>query len=110
VLPKPHRITAPGDFSAVVRGGRRRGGAAIVVHSRPTSATAPARFGFVVSKAVGGSVDRNLVKRRLRASAASRIRDGLRGVDVVVRALPRAIDADWTTLDDELRRGLAVGR
>ena len=36
-------------------------------------ALAPARVGFVVSKAVGGAVDRNLVKRRLRDVMRTRV-------------------------------------
>jgi len=106
VLAKPHRITEAGDFAAVVRRGDRRGGSAIIVHTRNTDPNAPARFGFVVSKAVGGSVQRNLVKRRLRAAAAERIHSGLVGVDVVVRALPASAQAEWATLDAQLHRGL----
>ena len=108
MLAKPHRITEAGEFAAVVRRGDRRGSSAIVVHSRNTDPTAPARFGFVVSKAVGGSVQRNLVKRRLRAAAAERIRGGLSGVDIVVRALPASAQADWATLQSQLTRGIGV--
>jgi ribonuclease P protein component len=59
---------------------------------------APSRFGFIVSKAVGNAVTRNLVKRRLREAAAETLRDRPTGVDVVVRALPAAASADWPTL------------
>ena len=110
MLAKPHRITEAGDFAAVVRRGERRGGSAIVVHTRVTAPAAPARFGFVVSKAVGGSVQRNLVKRRLRALAGERIRDGVNAVDVVVRALPASASADYAALDAQLRRGLSGRR
>lgn len=77
-----------------------------MVHALTTRPAAPARFGFVVGKSVGGAVQRNRVRRRLRASAAERIRDGLGGVDVVVRALPRSTDADFAGLDAQLRGGL----
>lgn len=106
MLAKPHRITEAGDFAAVVRRGERRGGTAIVVHSRATDPSAPARFGFVVSKAVGGAVQRNLVKRRLRSLAGDRIREGFGGSDVVVRALPASASADYRELDAQLQRGL----
>ena len=109
MLAKPHRITEAGDFAAVVRRGERRGGQAIVVHSHETDPASPARFGFVVSKSVGGAVQRNLVKRRLRALAGDRIRDGFSGMDVVVRALPASAEADYRSLDAQLRRG-TVGR
>ena len=50
----------------------------------------PTLVGFVVSGAVGNAVIRNRVKRRLRHLAAARVAGTPAGVDIVVRALPRA--------------------
>jgi len=64
------------------------------------------RVGFVVSKAVGPAVTRNLVKRRLRHLARERVTslpaDGM----LVVRALPPAALASYDELADELDRCL----
>ena len=63
--------------------------------------------GFVVSKAVGGAVTRNLVKRRLRHLARERTRSlPARGM-LVVRALPAAANASYDELARELDRCLA---
>ena len=43
-----------------------------------------------MSKAVGNAVTRNRVKRRLRHLAAAHVADTPVGMDLVVRALPRA--------------------
>lgn len=51
------------------------------------------RVGFVVSKAVGGAVVRNRVKRRLRHLVARQLVGSPTGLDVVVRALPAAATA-----------------
>ena len=48
------------------------------------------RVGFVVSGALGNAVTRNRVKRRLRHLAAAHVADTPVGIDIVVRALPRA--------------------
>jgi len=85
-----------------MKAGRRRSGESVVTHSLTTVPAAPARFGFVVSKAVGGAVRRNVVKRRLRALCAERIASGSAGVDVVVRALPAAATASYDSLRAEL--------
>ena len=68
------------------------------------------RVGFVVSKAVGHAVTRNLVKRRLRHLVRERLgaREGRlppRGM-LVVRALPAAAGATYDDLADELDRCL----
>ena len=63
--------------------------------------------GFVVSKAVGPAVTRNLVKRRLRHLARERTGSlPPRGM-LVVRALPAAADASYDQLARELDRCLA---
>ncbi|HET7072858.1 MAG TPA: ribonuclease P protein component, partial [Mycobacterium sp.] len=67
-----------------------------------------ARAGFVVSKAVGGAVIRNTVKRRLRHLARTEIAALPAGADVVVRALPGAATRSYTQLEIDLREGIAA--
>lgn len=73
-----------------------------MTHLAPSSPEAPARFGIVVSKAVGNAVQRNRVKRRIRAVAAEGISAGVAGVEVVVRALPSSSAASYATIRAEL--------
>jgi ribonuclease P protein component len=75
------------DFRRTIRQGVRVGRPTIVVHA-DNSAADGVRVGFVVSKAIGGAVTRNQVKRRLRHLAAERLAETPGGTDVVVRALP----------------------
>ena len=58
------------------------------------------RVGFVVSKAVGGAVLRNRVKRRLRALVCPLVLTASTGCDVVVRALPAAATESARVADD----------
>ncbi|MUN62937.1 ribonuclease P protein component [Kocuria sediminis] len=98
MLPDQHRIRTSAQFSATTRSGARNGRRNVVVYVRPTAEDRPARFGFVVSKAVGNAVRRNKVKRRLRELAQTTVRQVPYGYDVVVRALPPASAADWAEL------------
>ena len=77
-------------------------------HIAPSSPAAPARFGFVVSKAVGDSVTRHRVQRRLRAIAAEGIHDGFMGAEIVVRARPEAAAQPFAVLRAELLDQLGV--
>ncbi len=105
-----NRLTSPDQFREVVRRGRRCGGSLMVVHlSVPSTERAQPvapKVGFVVSKAVGPAVTRNLVKRRLRHLARERVAslpaDGM----LVVRANPPAALASYEELAHDLDRCL----
>lgn len=86
------------DFLAAVRSGQRTRCATVVLHLGVGSADEPSRVGLVVSKAVGSSVVRHRVARRLRAVVASRLRNWPDGQLVVVRALPAAAFASSATI------------
>ena len=62
----------------------------------------PARVGFVVSRAVGGAVVRNKVRRRLRELVRGRLNSLPAGSLLVVRANPRAATARQSELAAEL--------
>ena len=106
VLPARHRLRDRADFTSAVRGpgASRAGGPLLVVHANRTDARAelPPRVGFVVSKAVGNAVTRNLTKRRLRGIMATKLSGIPHGVDVVVRANPAAARATYRNLADSL--------
>jgi ribonuclease P protein component len=61
-----------------------------------------ARFGFIVSKTVGGAIKRNLVKRRLRSVAREIVAIEPAGYNAVIRALPEAGNTDWNRLQQEV--------
>ena len=65
----------------------------------PVSRSGP-RIGFVVSGAVGNAVTRNRVKRRMRHLAAAHVPGTPGGIDIVVRALPRAATAPAEVPED----------
>ena len=126
MLAAAQRLRRSTDFAAAVRGGRRAGRGAVVVHltcrsptgaSTPTiagagavqrrSSSAPARAGFVVSKAVGGAVVRNRVRRRLRHLVRERLAALPAGSTLVVRALPAAAEPPYARLGADLDAALA---
>jgi ribonuclease P protein component len=66
----------------------------------------PPRIGFVVSRAVGTSVVRHRVQRRLRHLCRERLQRLPPGAEVVVRALAPAGGATYQELGAELDRCL----
>src|SRR5690606_39632499 len=92
------------EFRRAMRDGARAGRDAIVVHLAPGDGNA--KVGFVVSRAVGNAVTRNLIKRRMRALVAERLDALPAGSFVVVRALPAAATTSYSELGAQLDSGL----
>ena len=72
---------------------------------RPTTPPG-ARAGFVVGKAVGNSVVRHRVTRRLRAVVGAELHRLPASADLVVRARPEAAEATSAVLHRDLATGL----
>ena len=107
------RLRRRDEFTATIRGGRRAARGALVVHLiapaevSTVESGAPVRAGFVVSRAVGGAVRRNRVRRRLRHLMRERLSALPPGAQVVVRALPGAAERTHTELAIDLDAALA---
>jgi ribonuclease P protein component len=99
------------EFLAV-RNGRRWSNSSFVLEARlrTEDAAGPSgpRFGFTVSKKIGGAVARNRVRRRLRALAAALAHDQIRqGYDYVLIARPGAVERAYGDLKADLEQALA---
>ena len=100
-------MVLPADFRATVRRGRRATTPSAVYYRLATDPVAPARFGVIVSKAVGNAVDRNKVRRRLKALGRGVVDAGYRGEDVVIRVLPGSAQESWDSLSADMHAVLA---
>jgi len=103
MLAKANRVREAADFRATMRFGGKASCDTLVVYLKRDLGDAQARFGFVVSKAVGGAVTRNLVKRRLRATASEILETIPAGYSIVARALPKAGESDWNKLSTDFK-------
>ena len=108
-----HRLRRRQEFTSTLRSGRRAGGRTpsagapvLVVHLAGSGTADPVRVGYVVPRAVGTAVTRNLVRRRLRHLTAERLTRLPEGATVVVRVLPDAARASFTELGAALDRAL----
>ncbi|MFI9433699.1 MULTISPECIES: ribonuclease P protein component [Streptosporangium] len=103
MLPSGSRMRRGDEFANAVRKGSRAGRPALVAHlSVRADGDEPPLVGFVVSRAVGGAVVRNRVKRQLRHLVRDRLHRLPRGSLLVVRANPSAASARSERLAAEL--------
>ncbi|MGI8537037.1 MAG: ribonuclease P protein component [Mycobacteriales bacterium] len=115
MLSSEFRLHRAADFRAVVRRGRRASRPLLTVHAlladqcnpgQPAALVLSPRAGLVVSKAVGGSVQRHRTSRRLRHLLRDRLTTLPAGVRVVVRAAPAAGAAPSAALGADLDAAL----
>jgi len=92
MLARANRLTASADFTETLRKGRRANvgaltGFVLTSPSSPESETKeqPPRFGFQVSRRIGGSVDRHRVVRQLRHLIAPWVAKTPNSTIVVIR-------------------------
>lgn len=107
MLPSHYRLHSRADISRTIRHGSRARRGALVVHVQVgAGGQVPARAAFAVSKAVGDSVTRHRVVRRLRALMPPLLDQLPGGTEVVVRAMPEAASASSAQLREDLVRAL----
>jgi len=94
-MKRRNRLSRSRDFDAVYRQGRSVSTRYLVLYAflRPDEAEEESRLGLAVSRKVGGAVERNRVKRRLRA-AFEQLQESLpSGRDFVLIARPGLAEA-----------------
>ncbi len=99
-------MTRSAEFTHTVKHGVRASQPDLVVHAyRAAEGSAP-HVGLIVSKSVGGAVDRHRVARRLRHAARTVIAELDPADRIVVRALPSSRDAASVRLRQQLEAGV----
>jgi ribonuclease P protein component len=102
-----HRLRKHADYQLVYRAGRKQFSKQIAYfHAlRPDqrrSETPGPRIGLTVPKALGGAVDRNRIKRRMREAVRAALPLLNSPVDVILHPRKTVIDLDFAQLNREV--------
>lgn len=104
--PKIGRMTVRAEFLKAAKAPYQARGA-VVVQARDRGEGVEIRAGFTATKKIGGAVQRNRAKRRLREAARALLPlHGLPGHDYVFVARATTIDRDWEGLLDDVKAAL----
>jgi ribonuclease P protein component len=107
-FPRSGRLLRHADFERVYKQGRRHFASHMTVFYFHRADEAGWRVGFTVSRALGGAVERNRMKRRLRESVRQCWPKAILPMDVVVNPKKSLLKADFSDLVAELRRAFEV--
>jgi ribonuclease P protein component len=106
-FPRAARLLKHSDFERVYKQGRRHFCSHMTVFFLP-QAEGGARVGFTVGRVLGGAVQRNRIKRRLREAVRLR-RSTLQGaVDVVINPKKSVRTLEFALVLEEVGRAFAV--
>jgi ribonuclease P protein component len=95
-------LTSTADFRRTYASGRRASAKTVVAHVLDTGELRPARVGVSAARGLGGAVQRNRAKRRLR-EAIRRLRNSMRpGIDAVFVATTETTSVPFQELVDSV--------
>jgi ribonuclease P protein component len=109
-FPRTLRRLRHADFERVYQQGRRHFSAHMTVFYLRREQGEGFRVGFTVGRVLGGAVERNRIKRRLREAVRLQRPAGLGSVDVVINPKKSALKANFRDLIGEVSRAFAVIR
>lgn len=102
------RLLRHADFERVYKQGRRHFAAHMTVFYLPREQGDGLRIGFTVGRVLGGAVERNRIKRRLRESVRLRWPGVRLLVDVVINPKKSVLKLEFAELENEIGRAFGV--
>lgn len=117
-FPKTAHLLKHADFQRVYEKGKRHfsGNLTAFYLRRPEESTpseAPVRIGLTVGRVLGGSVDRNRIRRRVREAVRfhlAELQEITEPVDIVINPKKSVLKVEFTVLSEEVARAFAVVR
>jgi ribonuclease P protein component len=103
-FPKSSRLLKHADFQAVYDQGKKHFSGNVTVFYRERKDSDGPRVGFAVGKVLGGAVERNRIRRRLRAAVARRLVLMSGPLDVVMHPRKSVLNMEFSRLDAEIDR------
>lgn len=107
-FPRSVRLLRHADFERVYAQGKRHFAAHMTVFYLPRAEGEGIRVGFTVGRALGGAVERNRMKRRLREAVRLHWPETGAPVDVVINPKKSLLAAEFSQVGNEVSRAFEV--
>jgi ribonuclease P protein component len=105
---KSSRLLKHADFQAVYQQGRKHFSGNITVFYRRRGDESGPRVGFTVGKVLGGAVQRNRIRRRMRAAVRNHLAQLALPLDVVMHPRRQVLEMDFARLEQEVAQVFAA--
>jgi ribonuclease P protein component len=101
-FPRGSRLLKHADFQAVYRQGKKHFSGNMIAFYREDGGSGSSRVGFTVGKVLGGAVERNRIRRRMRAAVQRHLAELARSLDVVLHPRKSVLKLKFAQLDAEI--------
>lgn len=109
-FPKSARVLRPTEYRRIYQEGKKFSGPLFAAFYRRSGEGSRARIGMTTPRALGGSVTRNRIKRRLREAVRLELGSLGPGWEVVLNPRRSLLDAEFARLSAEVSRLFALLR
>jgi ribonuclease P protein component len=114
-FPRSSKLLKHGDFQRVYKAGRRHFSGLLTAFylpraTGPNSRESGPRVGMTVGRVLGGAVDRNRIKRRLREAVRLHLAELPYAVDVVINPKKTVLKAGFVEVEQEVVRAFQAIR
>src|SRR5579864_4862864 len=107
-LPREARLLKHADFQVVYKQGRKHFSGNMTAFYRENQSLAGPRVGFTVGKILGGAVDRNRIRRRMRSAVRNHLGKLARPLDLVLHPRKSVLTLEFSRLDAEVMQVFAA--
>jgi ribonuclease P protein component len=107
-FPREARLLKHADFQAVYKQGRKHFSGNMTAFYRENQVDAAPRVGFTVGKVLGGAVDRNRIRRRMRSAVRNHLSELVRPLDLVLHPRKSVLTLEFSKLDAEIMQVFAA--
>jgi len=101
-FPREARLLKHADFQVVYKQGRKHFSGNMTAFYRENQVNAVPRVGFTVGKVLGGAVDRNRIRRRMRSAVRNHLNEIARPLDLVLHPRKSVLTLEFSQLDAEI--------
>jgi ribonuclease P protein component len=109
-FPKTAKLLKHSDFQHVYKNGKRHFSGLLTAFYLLRALPEPSgpRIGLTVSRALGGAVERNRIKRRMREAVRFHLAELNASVDVVFNPKKSVLQAEFSAVEQEVKKAFAV--
>jgi len=107
-FPRDARLLKHADFQVVYKQGRKHFSGNMTAFYRERQDPASSRVGFTVGTVLGGAVERNRIRRRMRAAVRNHLRELARPLDLVLHPRKSVLTLKFAQLDAEIMQVFAA--